>query len=147
MIMREQCGGSGLRSQHVCNVCGGSGQVLVGHVSSEDSLRRHGRPALRMRAAWSRHGRRCGGRSFRVRLAKHRDFKVEEAMFRGSVAPWEAVLGAQVRVPTALEEAVNIKILRGHKTPRAARAAAGCRNGGTRGDLCARRIGSDHYGA
>jgi curved DNA-binding protein len=47
----------------------------------------------------------------RVRLAKHPDFEVEDhnLIHEAELAPWEAVLGANLSVPT-LEGRVNIKI-------------------------------------
>ncbi len=47
----------------------------------------------------------------RVRLAKHPDFEVEDhnLVHETELAPWEAVLGAEISVPT-LDGRVNIKI-------------------------------------
>ena len=47
----------------------------------------------------------------RVRLAKHPDFEVDghNLQYELEIAPWEAVLGAEISVPT-LEGKVNIKI-------------------------------------
>ena len=47
----------------------------------------------------------------RVRLARHAEFEVEghDLVHDLELAPWEAVLGAQVQVPT-LEKPVQIKI-------------------------------------
>ncbi|HVV74279.1 MAG TPA: DnaJ C-terminal domain-containing protein, partial [Verrucomicrobiae bacterium] len=47
----------------------------------------------------------------RVRLAKHPDFEVEDhnLVYEAALAPWEAVLGASVSVPT-LDGRVNIKV-------------------------------------
>jgi len=47
----------------------------------------------------------------RVRFAKHPDFEVEghNLIFEAELAPWEAVLGANISVPT-LNGRVNIKI-------------------------------------
>jgi curved DNA-binding protein len=65
----------------------------------------------------------------RIRLAKHPDFQVDghNLTYEAEVAPWEAVLGSQVSVPS-LNGRVNIKIpagtqsgqrlrLRGHGLP------------------------------
>jgi curved DNA-binding protein len=73
-----------------------------------------------------------------VHLAKHPDFRVEESnlLHELDVAPWEAVLGTNISVPT-LDGPVNIKIplgtqngqrlrLRGHGLPMTV---------GSRGDL------------
>ena len=47
----------------------------------------------------------------RVRIAKHPDFELENhnLIYEADLAPWEAVLGANLSVPT-LEGRVNIKI-------------------------------------
>ena len=44
----------------------------------------------------------AGDLYLRVRLAKHPDFRVEgsDLLYEVSLAPWEAVLGKQVRIPT-----------------------------------------------
>lgn len=56
-------------------------------------------------------GAAAGDLYLRVRLAKHPDFEVEEhnLIYEAELAPWEAVLGASISVPT-LEGPVNIKI-------------------------------------
>src|SRR5204863_3684102 len=53
----------------------------------------------------------AGDLFLRVRLAKHADYSVEgdDLYFDLDLAPWEAVLGTQVSVPT-LGGQVNIKI-------------------------------------
>ena len=53
----------------------------------------------------------------RVRIAKHPDFEVSDRnlIYEADVAPWEAVLGANISVPT-LEGQVNIKIPPGTQT-------------------------------
>lgn len=56
-------------------------------------------------------GGAAGDLYLRVRLAKHPDFDVEEhnLIYEAELAPWEAVLGANLSVP-ALDGRVNIKI-------------------------------------
>jgi curved DNA-binding protein len=56
-------------------------------------------------------GGEAGDLYLRVRLAKHPDFAVEDRnlIFEAELAPWEAVLGTSVSVPT-LGGRVNIKI-------------------------------------
>ena len=58
----------------------------------------------------------AGDLFLRVRLAKHPDFRVEgsDLYYALRVAPWEAVLGAQVSVPT-LDGRVSIKIPSGSR--------------------------------
>jgi curved DNA-binding protein len=53
----------------------------------------------------------AGDLYLRVRLAKHPDFEVEDhhLIHEAELAPWEAVLGAEISVPT-LTGRVNIKI-------------------------------------
>ena len=56
-------------------------------------------------------GGATGDLYLRVRLAKHPDFEVNDhnLIFEAELAPWEAVLGANISVPT-LHDRVNIKI-------------------------------------
>jgi curved DNA-binding protein len=56
-------------------------------------------------------GGAAGDLYLRVRIARHPDFEVENhnLIYEADVAPWEAVLGANLSVPT-LEGRVNIKI-------------------------------------
>ncbi|HWD91131.1 MAG TPA: J domain-containing protein [Verrucomicrobiae bacterium] len=56
-------------------------------------------------------GGEAGDLYLRVRLAKHPDFEVQDhnLIYEAELAPWEAVLGANISVPT-LEGRVNIKI-------------------------------------
>jgi curved DNA-binding protein len=56
-------------------------------------------------------GGQAGDLYLRVRLAKHPDFEVEDhnLLYEANLAPWEAVLGANLSVPT-LAGRVNIKI-------------------------------------
>jgi curved DNA-binding protein len=57
------------------------------------------------------NGGAAGDLYLRVRLAKHPDFDVEEhnLIYEAELAPWEAVLGAEISVPT-LTGRVNIRI-------------------------------------
>jgi curved DNA-binding protein len=56
-------------------------------------------------------GGTAGDLYLRVRLAKHPDFEVSDhnLIYEADLAPWEAVLGAHISVPT-LDGRVNIKI-------------------------------------
>jgi curved DNA-binding protein len=56
-------------------------------------------------------GGEAGDLFLRVRFAKHPDFEVEEhnLIYEAELAPWEAVLGAEISVP-ALDGRVKIKI-------------------------------------
>lgn len=110
----EHCGGTGQRARHVCNVCGGTGQVartetyqvkIPAGVIDGQRLRVAGRGEAGL------GGGAAGDLYLRVRFAKHPDFEVEDhnLIHETPVAPWEAVLGASVSVPT-LNGGVNIKI-------------------------------------
>lgn len=110
----EHCGGTGRRAQHVCNVCGGSGQVaktetyqvkIPAGVGEGQRLRVAGRGEAGI------GGGAAGDLYLRVRFAKHPDFQVEDhnLVFEAELAPWEAVLGANISVPT-LNGRVNIRI-------------------------------------
>ncbi len=110
----ENCGGTGEKNHRPCPVCGGSGQVtktetyqvkIPAGVTSGQRLRVAGRGEA------GAHGGAAGDLFLRVHLAKHPDFEVEEhnLIYQAELAPWEAVLGTNVTVPT-LDGKVNIKI-------------------------------------
>jgi curved DNA-binding protein len=137
----QQCGGSGARGQHVCNVCAGSGQVAKSEtyqvrippgVSEGQKLRIAGRGEAGL------GGGAAGDLFLRVRLAKHPDFEIEEQnlIHEFELAPWEAVLGTQVSVPT-LDGSVNIRIPAGTQNGQRLRVRGRGlpQRGGTRGDL------------
>jgi len=62
-------------------------------------------------------GGESGDLYLRVRLAKHPDFEVDghNLVYEAELAPWEAVLGAEISVPT-LDGHVHIKIPAGTQT-------------------------------
>jgi curved DNA-binding protein len=110
----EHCGGTGQRARHVCNVCGGTGQVaktetyqvkIPAGVTEGQRLRVAGRGEA------GTGGGQAGDLFLRVRLAKHPDFEVEDhnLIYQAELAPWEAVLGTELSVPT-LNGRVNIRI-------------------------------------
>ena len=116
----EQCGGTGQRARKTCNVCGGAGQVVKTEthqvkippgVTEDQRLRVAGRGEAGM------GGGAAGDLYLRVRLAKHPDFEVAEhnLIYEAELAPWEAVLGANISVPT-LNAPVNIRIPAGTQT-------------------------------
>lgn len=96
----------------------------------------------RMRVAGRGEAGQGGGSSgdlfLRVRLARHPEFEVEghDLVHDLELAPWEAVLGAQVQVPT-LEKPVQIKIPAGTQTGQRLRVRGRGlpQRGGARGDL------------
>ncbi len=137
----EHCGGSGQRARHVCNVCGGTGQVaktetyqvkIPAGVSEGQRLRVAGRGEL------GTGGGAAGDLYLRVRFAKHPDFEVEDhnLVYEAELAPWEAVLGANISVPT-LNGRVNIKIPPGtHSGQKLRVRSRGLpQRGGSSGDL------------
>jgi len=83
-------------------------------------------------------GGEAGDLFLRVRLAKHPDFEVENhhLIYEADLAPWEAVLGAEISVPT-LDGRVNIKIPAGTQSGQKLRVRGRGlpTHGGARGDL------------
>lgn len=110
----EKCGGTGHVRQQTCSVCAGAG-----HVSKTETHKVKVPPGVRegQRLRLAGRGEAGAGEGpagdlfLRVRLAKHPDFRVEEndLHYELELAPWEAVLGTKVPVPT-LEGRVDIKI-------------------------------------
>lgn len=110
----EGCAGSGRRGQKVCPTCGGEGRVSKSEtyqVKIPAGVAEGQRLRLAGRGEAGAHGGEAGDLFLRVRLAKHPDFEVSDhhLIYEAAVAPWEAVLGASISVPT-LDGRVNIKI-------------------------------------
>ena len=138
----EHCGGTGQRARHVCNVCGGSGQVsktntyqvkIPAGVTEGQRLRVAGRGEA------GAGGGAAGDLYLRVRFAKHPDFEVADhnLKYEADLAPWEAVLGAQISVPT-LNGPVSIRIPPGTRNGQKLRVRGRGlphRGGSTSGDL------------
>ncbi len=110
----DQCGGTGRRKGRVCSSCAGQGQVartetyqvkIPAGVTEGQRLRIAGRGEAGV------GGGAAGDLYLRVRLARHPDFEVEDhnLIYEAEVAPWEAVLGANISVPT-LNGNVSIKV-------------------------------------
>jgi curved DNA-binding protein len=110
----QTCGGSGRNLGRVCNVCAGTGQVqktetcqvkIPAGVGEGQKLRLAGRGEA------GSSGGGAGDLFLRVRLARHPDFEVDghNLIYELALAPWEAVLGASVEVPT-LDGKVSIRI-------------------------------------
>lgn len=136
----DNCGGAGVRNHRPCPVCGGTGRVTR---SEQFQVRippgvTEGQQLRLPRRGEAGHGGPAGDMLLSVRLARHPDFQVEDhnLVHETEVAPWEAVLGAQVSIPT-LDGRINIKIppgthngqrlrVRGHGLPQ---------RGGGHGDL------------
>jgi curved DNA-binding protein len=137
----EHCGGTGQRARRVCNVCGGTGQVakadtykvkIPAGVTEGQRLRVAGRGEAGL------GGGEAGDLYLRVRFAKHPEFEVQDhnLIHEAEVAPWEAVLGANISVPT-LDGRVNIKIPPGTQNGQKLRVRGRGlpERGGGRGDL------------
>ena len=136
----EECNGSGVAGRKRCPRCGGSGQIakteshqvkIPAGVSEGQRLRVGGKGQA------GAGGGGPGDLYLTMRLAGHPDFRVEgENLFHDlELAPWEAVLGANVSVPT-LEGAVSIKIPPGTQTGQRLRVRGrGLGKEGARGDL------------
>jgi curved DNA-binding protein len=110
----DRCGGTGERAGHLCNACGGTGQIqktetyqvkIPAGVTEGQRLRVAGRGEAGL------GGGAAGDLFLRVKMAKHPDFTLEDhnLIFEAEIAPWEAVLGAEISVPT-LDGRVNIRI-------------------------------------
>ncbi len=113
-VVCDTCGGTGTRGQRVCPVCHGNGRVRRSEqfqVRIPPGVTEGQRLRLAGRGEVGAGGGPPGDLFLRVRLAKHPDFQVEDHNLtcEAEVAPWEAVLGTQVSVPT-LDGRVNIKI-------------------------------------
>jgi curved DNA-binding protein len=137
----EDCGGSGQRGRQTCSTCHGTGQVtrtesyqvkIPSGVADGQRLRVPGRGEA------GTGGGSAGDLYLRVRFARHPDFRTEghNLVYDLDLAPWEAVLGGHVSIPT-LSGHVNIRIppgtqsgqklrVRGHGLPE---------HGGGSGDL------------
>jgi curved DNA-binding protein len=132
-----RCGGRDRR----CPTCGGSGLVSQRRtlrVKIPAGVRDGGRIRLSGQGEPGPRGRR-GDLYLRVRYAAHPLFQVEGADLTTElrVAPWEALLGAQVTVPT-LEGPIRVQLPAGSSTGRRIRLRGhGMPQKGGRGDLYA----------
>ena len=108
------CSGTGRRGQRACIACAGEGRVNTSEtyqVKVPSGVVAGQRLRLAGRGEAGPRGGATGDLFLRVRLAKHVDFDVDEhnLIYEATIAPWEAVLGANISVPT-LEGRVNIKV-------------------------------------
>jgi curved DNA-binding protein len=137
----NQCGGTGQHNRHPCGACGGSGQVgktetyqvkIPAGVTEGQRLRIAGRGEAGV------GGGSAGDLYLRVRLARHPDFAVQDhnLIYEAEVAPWEAVLGTNLSVPT-LAGKVSIKIPPGTQNGQKLRVRGRGlpQRGGSNGDL------------
>ena len=113
-VVCEHCGGTGQKGRRICPVCGGNGQVAQTN-TYQVKIPAGVSPGQRLRVAGRGEAGSGGGAAgdlyLRVRLAKHPDFDVDDhnLIYQAELAPWEAVLGSSISVPT-LNGRVNIKI-------------------------------------
>ena len=108
------CGGTGRRGRQVCSDCRGTGQVTrteTHQVKIPAGVTEGQRLRVAGRGEAGPGGGAAGDLFLRVRLAPHPDFEVDghNLVYEAVVAPWEAVLGAEISVPT-LANSVNIRI-------------------------------------
>jgi len=108
------CHGTGEKGRKPCSTCGGSGQVLkteTYQVKIPMGVTEGQRLRVAGRGEAGAHGGVAGDLYLRVHLAKHPDFEVEDhnLICEAELAPWEAVLGTNLAVPT-MDGTVNIKI-------------------------------------
>ncbi len=134
------CNGTGLKSRRPCSECSGQGQIqrtetyqvrIPAGVTEGQMLRLGGKGGA------GAHGGKPGDLFLRVRLGRHPDFRVEgvHLHFEAELAPWEAVLGAQLSVPT-LDGSVNIRIPPGTQSGQRLRVRGrGLGKEGDRGEL------------
>jgi len=136
-----QCGGTGMRGQGSCKACGGDGRVMTTdthQVRIPAGVMEGQRLRIPGRGEAGVGGGSSGDLFLRVRLAKHPDFLVEDNQLVHEIelAPWEAVLGTQIRVPT-LESQVSIKVPAGTQNGQRLRVRGHglAQTNGPRGDL------------
>ncbi len=110
----SECGGSGKRYGRICSTCSGTGRIkktdtfkvkIPAGVVEGQRLRIAGRGEVGL------GGDTAGDLYLRVRFARHPDFEVDghDLIYEAELAPWEAVLGTTIPVPT-LTGPVRIKI-------------------------------------
>jgi curved DNA-binding protein len=136
-----RCRGSGQLANNPCASCQGSGQtsrVDQYQVRIPPGVREGQRLRLAGRGQTGAGSGPAGDLFLRVRLARHPDFTVDghDLQHTLEIAPWEAVLGAKVDVPT-LSDAVSIKIPPGSRNGQRLRIRSHGLplKGGGRGDL------------
>jgi DnaJ-class molecular chaperone len=100
------CQGTGVvRDDQICPTCGGSGQVIrpkTIEVTIPPGVRDGTTLRLAGQGGAGNNGGSAGDLYLHIRLRPHPVFKVkgDDVEVELSIAPWEAVLGARVEVPT-----------------------------------------------
>ena len=136
----EQCNGSGMAGRKTCSRCGGSGQTAkteTHQVKIPAGVKEGQRLRVGGKGEAGAGGGGPGDLFLTIRLARHPDFHAEgeNLSYDLNLAPWEAVIGASVSVPT-LEGAVSIKIPPGTQSGQRLRVRGrGLGKEGARGDL------------
>ncbi len=135
------CGGTGQRGRALCDQCGGTGQTAredTWQVKIPAGVTEGQRLRVSGHGESGSGGGKPGDLYLRVRLARHPEFEVEGSniVHELEIAPWEAVLGASISVPT-LDSSVNIKIPAGTRNEQKLRVRGHglSLRGGGRGDL------------
>ena len=136
-----QCDGTGERNGRACPACNGTSQVTkteTHQVKIPPGITEGQRLRISGRGEAGAGGGAAGDLYLRVRLARHPDFAVEDhnLIYEAELAPWEAVLGANISVPT-LDGHVNIKIPAGTQNGQKLRVRGRGlpQRGGENGDL------------
>jgi curved DNA-binding protein len=111
MVTLEEALRGSVRSVNVRSGGGGKARTQTYQVKVPPGVTEGQRLRLAGRGEAGMGGGAAGDLYLRVRLAKHPDFEVEDhnLIHEAELAPWEAVLGANISVPT-LNGRVNIKI-------------------------------------
>ncbi len=136
----EACGGTGVAGRRACPACHGIGATArteTHQVKIPAGILEGQRLRVGGKGQVGAGGGKAGDLLLTIRLAGHPDFRVEGEHLSHDLdlAPWEAVLGASVSVPT-LEGAVSIKIPPGTQTGQRLRVRGrGLGKEGARGDL------------
>ena len=111
MVTLEEAQRGSLRSVNVRSEVGGKVRTQTYQVKVPPGVTEGQRLRLAGRGEAGAGGGAAGDLYLRVRLAKHPDFEVEDhnLIYEAELAPWEAVLGTNISVPT-LNGRVNIRI-------------------------------------
>lgn len=114
MIACSKCQGKGVVGPSACSVCGGSGateQTVSHKVKISAGVREGQKLRLTGQGEPGSQGGKAGNLYLLVRFAKHPEFEArgDDLYHTLEIAPWEAVLGGNISVPT-LEKPVNIRL-------------------------------------
>jgi len=111
MVTLEEAQHGSLRQVNVRSEARGRANTNTYQVKIPPGVTEGQRLRLAGRGGVGAGGGAAGDLYLRVRLAKHPDFEVEDhnLIYEAELAPWEAVLGTSLSVPT-LSGRVNIKI-------------------------------------